>query len=640
MLHSLSGFSMFSSTVKTIALTATFAALSVLPSNAKEVKVAAVEVAAVSPGFEANLNSIVDALTEAAQNGAKLMVLPEGATTGFMYADAKSLEIYADTVPGKTTAAIEKITREYNAYVVTGLYERDPATGRLHNAAVLVGPSGYIGKYHKSNLAPGEGALVTPGQLGFPVFDTEIGKIGLVICYDDSNIQNLITPALRGADIIVQPIGSFKLPDYLGASITNHSTLANMSTAVAWLGTNTISSNSTGTEGPGRGFASFDGGSSVWNENGKRLISADVSSWTERKKPQTIYATINTDRQGEQKQYWLKHRRPDLYADMNGYRYPDDGAADVRPRQISALLVQYRAEPGQIDENSRKAEQLIRNSSGVFNLAVLPFNSFLGDVAITKDNVHQYAEDLNGKTITLAADIAQRYKTYLLVSLPERKGSDFYQTAVLLDYNGKQVGVYRKSHLNDAEKTWAKAGNDLPVFSTDDLGRVAIVQNDEVRIPELAIMYGIYRADIVLVPAAYNSEDYSLPVNIPKGVVPPESNRGMAMWYNFAKYSQAYTLVANYLQANANDMENSGAYGLTPEIGYGSPMIAPSVENAFAVNFTTHANPTIYTDQEKMIASRRWDQAAPLALEMDGECFAEWKSNSTSKELCPTASNR
>lgn len=628
---------MRSSVLKTAALVSVISAFSILPAQAKEVKVAAVEFAAVSPGFDVNLKGIVEALTEAARNGAKLMVLPEAATTGFMYPDAKSLEPYADTIPGKTTAAIEKITREFNAYVVTGMYEKDPATGRLHNAAVLIGPSGYIGKYRKNNLAPGEGALVTPGQLGFPVFETEIGKIGLIVCFDDSNIQNLITPSLRGADIIVQPIGSFKIANFLAASITNHSTMANMSTAVAWLGTNAISSNTTGTEGPGRGFVTFDGGSSIWNADGKRLVSADVSSWTQRKKPQTIYATIDIGKQSEQKQFWLKHRRPELYGDINGYRYPDDGAADMKPRQISALLVQYEAKPGQVDDNAKKAEDLIRNSSGVFNLAVLPFNSFLGGVTITKDNVAQYAEELNGKTLKLAAGIAQKYKTYLLVSLPEKSGSDFYQTAVLLDYNGRQTGVYRKSHLNDSEKMWAKAGNELPVFATDDLGRIAIVQNDEVRIPELAIMYGIYRADLVLVPAAYASKDYGTAVNIPNGVVPPASNRGMALWYNFAKYSQAYTLVANYLHSSPDRMGHSALYGLTPEIGYDAPRIAPAKEDAFAVNFTTHANPTIYIDQQKMIASRRWDQAAPLALDMKSECFREWKSHSTSKDVCPKA---
>lgn len=409
--------------------------------HAAEIKVAAVEFISKSPGFEENLPGIVDALTVAAKNGAKFMVLPEAVTSGFMYADAKSLMPYADTVPGKTTDAISKVTEKFNAYVVVGIYEKEPITGNIFNSAVLVGPKGYIGKYHKNTLATGEGYTTVPGKLGFPVFETEIGKIGLVICFDDTNIQNLLLPALRGADIIAQPIGSNKLPAYVKISDTNHSTMANMSTAVTWLGTNVISSNSTGVQGPGSGFIMFDGGSSIWDNQGKRLISAPVSTWSDRKAPQTVYATINLDQQSQQKSFWLKHRRPELYQNINNYRYPDDSAADKTPRQVSALLIQYDPKTGNIDQNHQKIESLIKQHAGVFNLTVLPFNSFLGPVKLSKENINQYAEELNGKSYQLAAGLAQKYKTYVLFSMPEKKGDQYFETAVLLDFNGKQVGL-------------------------------------------------------------------------------------------------------------------------------------------------------------------------------------------------------
>ncbi len=256
------------------------------------------------------------------------MVLPEGVTTGFIYGDAQSLLPDADTVPGKTTAAISAVTKKYNAYVVVGMYEKDPITKNIFNSAVLVGPQGYIGKYHKSTLATGEGYMAVPGKTGFPVFETDIGKIGLAICFDDTNIQNLLLPALRGADFIAQPIGSNKIPTYAQPiADTNHSTMANMSTAVTWLGTNVISANSTGVQGPGAGLVMFDGGSSIWNNEGKRLVSAPVSTWTVRKKQSIVYATINLNQKSSQKEYWLKHRRPELYQNINNYRYPDDSAA-------------------------------------------------------------------------------------------------------------------------------------------------------------------------------------------------------------------------------------------------------------------------------------------------------------------------
>ncbi|MBU3670019.1 MAG: carbon-nitrogen hydrolase family protein [Polynucleobacter sp.] len=609
-----------------------------IAAQSREIKVAAVEFAAKSPGFEVNLPGIMDAVTAAAKNGAKLIVLPEGVTTGFAYVDAKSLMPYADTVPGKTTALISKITQQYNVYVVVGMMERDPITKQIHNAAVLIGPKGYIGKYHKNTLATGEGVAITPGKLGFPVFDTEIGRIGLVICFDDTNLQNLLLPVLRGADIVAQPIGSNKMASIYAASYTNHSTMANISTAVSWMGSNVISANSTGSEGFGKvQIDFFDGASSIWDNSGKRLISAPLSTPANPTKPQTIYATINLDKKSAQKEYWFKHRRPELYQDINSYRYPDDGAATYAPKQVSAALIQYEPKLGQVDENYKRVDQLIRERSGVFNLTVLPFNSFLGPVRLNKDNIAQYAEELNGKSYQLAAGLAKKYSTFVLFSMPEKKDGKYYETAVLFDGTGSQAGLYRKSHLNDSEKNWATAGNDLPIFKTSDFGNIAIMLDDEVRIPELTQMYGIYRADLILVPAAYNQKDYGGPVDIPKGVVQDASNKGMSMWYSIAKYAQAYTLVANYIGGEHQDIGDSAVYALTPEVGYYPPNIAPKKELAHLVDFTTHTNNTVYIDQERLIASRRWDEGAPIALDMNSACFKEWRKNSTSKEICPNS---
>lgn len=608
-------------------------------SSAVEIKVAAVEFQAKSPGFEENLPGMVDALTVAAKNGARLMVLPEGATTGFMYQDSKALLPYADTVPGKTTDEISKVTKQFNAYVVVGMYEKNLITKKIYNAAVLIGPKGYIGKYHKNTLATGEGMVASPGKLGFPVFKTDIGNIGLVICFDDTNLQNLLLPSLRGADIIAQPIGSNKIPSIFPVSYTNHSTMANISTAVSWLGANVISTNSTGSEGlPGEAFVTFDGSSSIWDNSGKRLISAPLSTVSNPVKPSIVYATINLDRKSDQKNYWLKHRRPELYQDLNNYRYPDDGNATYDPKQVSANLVQYEAKLGNVDENYQKVEALIRQRTGVFNMTVLPFNSFLGSVNLTKDNISKYAEELNGKSYQLAAGLAKKYETYLLFSMPEKNGNQYYETAILFDASGKQAGIYRKSHLNDSEQQWASAGNDLPIFRTPTFGNVAVMLDDEVRIPELALMYGVYRADLILIPVAYNGKSYGSTVDIPKGVVQDASNKGMSMWYNIAKYAQAYTLVSNYIHGANQAIGESAVYSLTPEVGYYPPNIAPNKETAHLVDFTTHTNKTVYIDQEKLIASRRWDEALPLTLTMDSACFKEWQKNSISKEVCQTAS--
>ena len=158
--------------------------------------------------------------------------------------------------------------------------------------------------------------------------------------------------------------------------------------------------------------------------------------------------------------------------------------------------------------------------------------------------------------------------------------------------------------------------------------------NDEVRIPELTEVYALNRADLILIPAAYDGKQYGSEVNIPQGLVPEASNRGMNIWFDIAKYSQAFTLVANYQSGSTKEFERSAVYSLVPEEGYYPPNIAPDKEVAHQVMFTTHTNNTLWINQQSLVVGRRYDLAAPLTLDMQGPCFKEWQTNSIAKGLC------
>lgn len=604
-------------------------------ANAAEVKVASVEFNPKFMQLNSNINGIVDAVTIAAKNDAKLIVLPEAATTGYIYQDRKQLEPYLDTIPGETTAALASVTQKYHTYVAIGIIELDPETGIVYNSAALIGPNGYIGKYRKNQLNSSDNKWSSRGNLGYPVFNTEIGKIALLICYDDTHLQSLLLPNLRGADILAYITSSDILPKFEKGSNTNHSTIGNISSIAGWVGVNVVASNRTGNEtNPATGeITHFVGGASIWDNTGTLLNSAPVSTWADAGQPHTIYATIDTAKPNLQKNFWLTHRRPELYQDYNYYRAPIDPVANNNPHQISALLIQYQPDNDNVNANYAKIEKLIRNNEEVFNLVVLPFNSLVGNVVVTKDNIGKYAEKLGGKSYILAANLAKQYKTYLLFSMPEFYAGKYYETAVLFDYAGHQVGVYRKSHLNDGESSWATAGDNLPVFDTD-LGRVAVMLNDETRIPELTDIYSLRRADLILIPAMYNQQDYGGKVNIPAGIVPNSSDRGMFIWYDIAKYAQSHTLVANYINGAHHDVGQSAVYSLVPEDGYHAPMISPNTENAFLVNFTTHFNDTLWQNQQNLIIGRRSDLALPLTLNMESSCFKLWQQNSTNSGQC------
>ena len=131
---------------------------------------------------ERNLDAALERLEEAAAAGAQLLVLPECAIPGYMFDSADEALPYAEEIPGPTTEAFERECARLGVHAITGLLERDGDT--LYNAAILVGPDALIGSYRKTHLPfLGVDRFVTPGD-EFKVFDTALGRIGLIICYD------------------------------------------------------------------------------------------------------------------------------------------------------------------------------------------------------------------------------------------------------------------------------------------------------------------------------------------------------------------------------------------------------------------------------------------------------------------------
>lgn len=131
-----------------------------------------------------------------------LICLPEGITvvgTGKSYAEV------AEPVPGPTTRRLGDLARELRSYVVAGLYERvGPA---VYNTAVLLDRGGkLVGSYRKTHLPREEvDGGITPGKT-YPVFDTDFGKVGLIICWDVQFPEPARAMALKGAEILLLPI--------------------------------------------------------------------------------------------------------------------------------------------------------------------------------------------------------------------------------------------------------------------------------------------------------------------------------------------------------------------------------------------------------------------------------------------------
>lgn len=133
---------------------------------------------------------------------ADIILLPEGIT---VVGSRKTYAEVTEPVPGPTTAMLGEAARRRHAYIVAGIYERDGAA--MYNTAVLIDRNGNVaGKYHKVYLPREElEAGLTPG-VDYPVFQTDFGRVGMMICWDLQYADPARALALRGAELLVLPI--------------------------------------------------------------------------------------------------------------------------------------------------------------------------------------------------------------------------------------------------------------------------------------------------------------------------------------------------------------------------------------------------------------------------------------------------
>ena len=165
----------------------------------RAVRVAAIRLRPKGPDPLARFVALVASSVPA---GTDLIVLPEGVT--LVGTDRRYDEV-AQPIPGPDTRRLGAMAHQANAWVVAGVYERDGDV--LYNTAVLIDRAGQIaGKYRKVYLPREEleGGL-TPGH-DYPVFDTEFGRVGLMICWDVQYADPARALALRGAEVIAMPI--------------------------------------------------------------------------------------------------------------------------------------------------------------------------------------------------------------------------------------------------------------------------------------------------------------------------------------------------------------------------------------------------------------------------------------------------
>jgi N-carbamoylputrescine amidase len=177
--------------------------------NTDQVRVALVQMSCVENPQE-NLQKAQERIRQAATGGANIVCLQELFTTRyFCQSEAYEPFGYAEPIPGPSTAALQELAAELGVVIVASLFEIR-AKGVHHNTAAVIDADGrYLGKYRKMHIPddPGfyEKFYFIPGDLGYKVFQTKFGAIGVLICWDQWYPEAARLTALRGADILFYP---------------------------------------------------------------------------------------------------------------------------------------------------------------------------------------------------------------------------------------------------------------------------------------------------------------------------------------------------------------------------------------------------------------------------------------------------
>ncbi|MDQ3688417.1 MAG: carbon-nitrogen hydrolase [Acidobacteriota bacterium] len=167
---------------------------------------------------EANLRKAIERVGDAARQGAQIVCLQELFRSQY-FCQTEDTELFklAEPIPGPSTEALSEVAREHKVVIIASLFEKRTA-GLYHNTAVMFDADGEIvGKYRKMHIPDDplyyEKFYFTPGDLGFQTHDTEYGKVGTLVCWDQWFPEAARLTALSGAQILFYPTAIGWLPE-------------------------------------------------------------------------------------------------------------------------------------------------------------------------------------------------------------------------------------------------------------------------------------------------------------------------------------------------------------------------------------------------------------------------------------------
>jgi len=453
-------------------------------------KVAAVQTLSFVDREKENLDTILGRIREAAANGAKLVVFPECMNNGYVWRDQAHSCSGSDTIPGPFTDTIGKLCKELSVHVALGMSERDG--DKVYNAAALIGPCGFIGKYQKNFLFDFDPLYFTFGTTGYPVFDTPLGRLGMFICADARIPEGARALTMKGAEVLLH--------------ITNNTTHeqhelhepARANENEVWM----VCADKAGQE---EGLT-YPGHSQVIHPDGTLVVQGSQCGH------EIVYADIDTDEVAAVRQRadsLIRGRRPETYK-LLLKKYDELPYARIAETPVIPSSLAVLASPTQICNSDGDAAETLQRALkradelGKENARLIVFPElFMTSRSAGADEARKSAEH-TPKILTDFGQLASRWGAHIVLDLVEGQAGKFYHTAFVLDAQGKVAGRYRKAHLTSAEGDWATPGDDYCVVPLP-FGNLGIMTGHEVCFFEVSRILTCMGADIIALPANFRA---------------------------------------------------------------------------------------------------------------------------------------
>jgi len=477
----------------------------------------------------ANIDLCAGYIAQASAAGASLIVLPENSNRERDYfAGGKPSKELAyercEAIDGEFITAIRAVAAEHSIWVAMGVDMRgvdESGNQCVHIAQLLIGRDGFVHGVHKKHvLWDYEYTLFEPAAAGDPyrVYDTELGRIGLLVCADGIVPECARVAGCMGAQVLVNSLNS-RGPDELRMHIPCRA-MEN--------GCWHISSNSVGNPNTVGLLWPWTGGSQIVAPDGARVATAseseadmvlgeiEVQPWRDGT---SDAATADRPICGIDA---IKSRRPRLYglltvpldqvpaASMYG------PAADELPCPVGAdpadavadscnvalmQLSKYHSTDMTIWCALKQVAYAKKRGS---HLGVLPSLFCFGPDEVAADPAAAAA--FSADVLAQLSAAAKTHGVWLACTLVEEEAGKYFHTGyVVSGSSGETVFKYRKAHLSNEEKCWASAGDSLSALCYTPWGAWAMMIGEEVWIPEVSRCLALAGAELVIHPTSWRS---------------------------------------------------------------------------------------------------------------------------------------